>query len=154
MLTYIYECLNLRMYTTYKTTTTTGKKMQEVKLTITKSWNSLKDFYNSDEMIKLWNGFRGRKSQLRSLQKWHNQGDIVFKRGVMINGDLYQLYTAEGIKRIQKIEISICLSNEKVSMCSVKNDEITFLIDPTWGNKSKDRELMRKTPEHIFFGNL
>ena len=128
--------------------------MQEVKLTITKSWDSLEDFYNSDEMIKLWSGIRGRKSRMRSSQKWHNQGRIVFKRGIVINGDLYELYTAQGINRIKKVTTYTCLSNENVSMCSVKNDEVTFLIDPMWTNHYSDKMIMEKSPNHVFYGNL
>ena len=130
--------------------------MQKVELTITKSWNNLEDFYNSDEMIKLWSGISGRKSQLRSLQKWHNEGDIVFKKGIMINGELYELYTAEGIKRIAKVTTYTCVSNEKVSMCSVKNDQVTFLIDPMWSLNYPYGHtcFMKDAPQHIYFGNL
>ena len=127
--------------------------MQEVKLTITKSWDNLEDFYNSDEMIKLWSGISGRKSQLRCLQKMHNQGDIVFKRGIAIDGNLYELYTAQGINRIAKVTTFTCLAFQKVNVCSVKNDKVKCLIDPMWGGV-ETKEVMQQMPEHIFFGNL
>tara|TARA_R110001592_G_scaffold142674_8_gene364925 strand:+ start:1930 stop:2313 length:384 start_codon:yes stop_codon:yes gene_type:complete len=127
--------------------------MQEVKLTITKSWNNLKDFYNSDEMLDLWSGIRGRNSELQSSQEWHDDGDIVFEKGVMINGDLYQLYKTEGVNRILKMTTYTCVSNQNLSMCSVRGDKITFMDKDIWFSKS-DTKIMRSMPNHIFFGNL
>ena len=119
---------------------------------ITKSWNNLKEFYNSEEMINLYEGFTGRNNALRNNEEWDLTGEIVFIKGALVNGNLYKFYKTDGIQRMQKVTIDSALTNQPVSMCKIDKENVHYLDSQDYGCHSK--EAMKNNSNKFFYGTI
>ena len=113
---------------------------------ITKKWNTLNDFYNSDEIKELYEEY---EHVLRDNFKFlKREGEFIC--GIISEGVLYEAIKIDGVRYFGRVSISKAITNRKFGIAKIEGNELTLITDCFLSNDSTRRMARKSFPENVF----
>jgi len=118
------------------------------KFEITKKWNTLEEFYNSDEIKELYKQYE--YVLMRDYKLSFLKGEVEFICGISYKGELYEAIRIDGTGYFNKLSISGSIDNRNFGIAKIEKNTLTILLDCFLCNDSTRRMAAKSFPENAF----